>query len=182
MIPPSFPKNAKHSRTAARLPAGGRAQQGRVLLVLAFVIAIVFAAIAMPQYRYARISNQIARVVTEGSEQHGTVEACIAKGRRRSGVADDACRGTAAGSPFLENSGNTQYGSRPSDPTLGVPFLAFREDGTVTLTSTFGNLAAEALSSQKIIWTRDRIGTWTCASTVPKKHHHPARCPSIAPD
>jgi len=153
-----------------------RAQAGFTLIELMIVVAIIgiLAAIAIPQYQTYVAKSQVGRVVSETGAQKTAVEDCVLNGKVTAGATDADCKGTATGSNLLTG-GNTVNGAAPT--TGGAPVLAFTgTTGVATLTSSFGNSAAAALSGKKVRWSRDADGTWTCATDVDAKYA-PNSCP-----
>ncbi|MGJ7604753.1 pilin [Variovorax sp. LT1R20] len=158
-----------------------RAQAGFTLIELMIVVAIIgiLAAIAIPQYQTYVAKSQVARVMGETGNQKTAVEDCVNNGKTTANAADSAtvCGGTATGSNLLTG-GNTVNGT--AGATGGSPTLAFvGTDGTATLTAVFGTNAAAVLSTKRVIWARDSVGTWVCSTDVDAKYR-PQGCSTTA--
>jgi type IV pilus assembly protein PilA len=152
-----------------------RAQAGFTLIELMIVVAIIgiLAAIAIPQYQTYVAKSQVTRGMSEAGALKTKVEACLLEGKLTLGQAVTECNPDATASSIL--TGPT-YGGMPAAPTgTGYPVIVLGNATTdATITSTFGNSAAVALTTagtNTVVWTRDAgSGTWTCTSTVPAKY------------
>ena len=135
------------------------------------VVAIIgiLAAIAIPQYQNYIAKSQVSRVMSEAGAVKTAVEACILEGRTTVGLGAGECDPGATGSNLL--TGASQTGATLATGT-GVPVVPNPLTPTTTITATFGNNAAAALTAANantLVWTRDADGTWTCTSTVPTR-------------
>lgn len=162
-----------------------RAQHGFTLIELMIVVAIIgiLAAIAIPQYQTFVAKSQVTRVMGESGAIKTAIDACIY----------DSKTTVVAGDPttMLEcNLGatpsNLQTGGTivtPLPAGMGVPTLASFNltDFPIMMTARFGNNASAVLTSnpaiQTIVWSRDNVGTWTCASTGVNAKYKPTGCP-----
>ncbi|WP_111893747.1 pilin [Acinetobacter sp. MB5] len=154
------------------------AQKGFTLIELMIVVAIIgiLAAIAIPAYQTYIAKSQVTRAVGEAGALKTVVEDCLNNGQTTIGSASGTCIIGATGSNIL--TGAAQSGETIATGT-GVPIVAFQTGGAATITATFGNSAATALTTTPatIVWTRTTDGTWTCASTADAKYNS-VSCPA----
>lgn len=153
------------------------AQKGFTLIELMIVVAIIgiLAAIAIPQYQNYIARSQVSRAVAEAGAIKTAVESCILNGQTAIGTTAGQCDVGATGSNIL--TGASQTGQDLAAGT-GVPIVSSPLTQTTTITATFGNSAAAALTTSgtnQVRWTRDANGSWTCASNVTDKYR-PAGC------
>lgn len=162
-----------------------RAQQGFTLIELMIVVAIIgiLAAIAIPQYQTFVAKSQVNRVIAESGAIKTAVDVCI----------NDSKTTVVPGNPV--NITDCNLGATPSNlqtggnvsaavpVTMGVPTLSSMNLTTfpITMTARFGNNASAVLTSnpaiQTIVWSRDNVGNWSCASTGVNAKFKPAGCP-----
>ena len=150
-------------------------QQGFTLIELMIVVAIIgiLAAVAIPQYQNYIARSQVTRVMQEAGAMKTAVEACINDGRLTVGNTAGTCNPGATGSNLL--TGATQADAIAAN--TGVPQIAPAAPMTevVTISATFGNNAAAALTGNILRWSRTANGTWTC-STDTDVNYRPTGC------
>lgn len=162
-----------------------RAQQGFTLIELMIVVAIIgiLAAIAIPQYQTFIAKSQVNRVMAESGAIKMAIDVCIY----------DSKTTVVLGNPV--NATDCNLGATPSNlqtggnistavpATMGVPTLSSMNLTTfpITMTSQFGNNASAILTSnpaiQTVVWSRDSVGNWSCASTGVDPKFKPVGCP-----
>ena len=153
-------------------------QQGFTLIELMIVVAIIgiLAAIAIPQYQNYVVKSQVSRVMSESGAMKTAIESCILDGRLTVGTAAGNCDPGATGSTLL--TGATQ-GTATLPAGTGVPQVPGTLTTTSTITATFGNNAAAALATKKLVWTRSTDGTWACSTDVDAQFR-PVGCTTTA--
>ena len=133
------------------------------LMIVVAIIGIL-AAIAIPQYQNYIAKSQVSRVVSELGGIKTAVENCLLEGKA---TAD--CETGATASNLL---------GEDAPATKGMPTVKIDlEKSEATIEGEFGQSAASILSGNKVTWSRNEAGTWTCASDVLKKFA-PAACPT----
>lgn len=162
------------------------AQQGFTLIELMIVVAIIgiLAAVALPQYQTYVAKSQVARVMTELGALKTTVETCLLEGRLTPvgpavvpGATDCAIGFT--GSSLLGAAAN-DLGADTTKKLGGVDVsIAATATADSTLIGTFGNSAAQAISTKTFTWTRTPAGTWSCSTNVEAKYA-PSGCTVVA--
>jgi type IV pilus assembly protein PilA len=149
-----------------------RSQQGFTLIELMIVVAIIgiLAAVAIPQYQDYVSRSQVTRVMAEAGSLKTPAEVCLLNGQDT-----DSCPYGGTGSNLMDDDGSNSITSGDAaEGTGGATVTLDAEESTIV--AKFGNNAAAALSGEKLTWTRDENGTWTCSTTVPAKYA-PAGCP-----
>lgn len=147
--------------------------RGFTLIELMIVVAIIgiLAAIALPQYQSYVYKSQVNRVLGETASLRSIVETCLLEGKLEIGVTlVTHCDPQATPSTLVV--GATQGNAVVTVGTDGVPQLLnpLLAAGTNTITATFGNSAAGALTlagTDTLTWSRDTNGGWRCTTTVP---------------
>ena len=162
-----------------------RTQPGFTLIELMIVVAIIgiLAAIAIPQYQTYVAKSQVNRVMGESGAIKTAIDVCIYDSKTTVVPGNPAntleCNLGATPSN-LQTGGNI---ATPIPATMGVPTLTSMNLTTfpITMTARFGNSASTALTSnpaiQTIVWSRDSLGRWVCASTGVDFKHKPTGCP-----
>lgn len=163
------------------LPSTPYTQVGFTLIELMIVIAIigVLSGIAIPQYQGYMGRAQFVRVVNESGALKRNLDICINEGKLTIPPAAvptaNECDPMAAASNLIDSAtGGEQAGHpAPSAGVNGYPQAVINNDGSGEITATFGNSALPELTiagQNKITWTRNTSGTWTCQSTVMAKY------------
>ena len=145
-------------------------QKGFTLIELMIVIAIIgiLAAIAIPQYQNYIARSQMSRVVAEAGSLKTPVETCMLDGKTQLGQDTAKCQLGATGSNLID--GGVQDGGTAIPDKTGVPQVVMKDDGTATITATFGNNAATTVKGKKVIWTRNEAGSWSCSTDAETKY------------
>ncbi len=144
------------------------AQKGFTLIELMIVIAIIgiLAAIAIPQYQNYIAKSQVSRVMSEVASMRTATETCLNEGK-----AATACDFGWTASNLL--------GAQTTKPLQGDNLVAtFEDTGAATLVATFSGSAAATLvqaDQNKLMWSRDEAGSWTCSTSVLEKYR-PTGC------
>lgn len=145
-------------------------QKGFTLIELMIVIAIIgiLAAIAIPQYQNYIARSQVTRAMSESGSLKTVVETCMLEGKTDLGQDYGKCQLGATGSNILV--GEIQDGAPKLPDGLGVPQVAINGTAnTATVTATIGGSAATMLHTNKVVWTRNSSGSWTCKTDVKAK-------------
>lgn len=143
-------------------------QKGFTLIELMIVVAIIgiLAAVAIPQYQNYIAKSQVSRVMGETGAIRTAVEACILDGKTAVGDGAGECDPGATGSNLVTGASQTTV---VAPAGTGVPQVLNPITPTATITATFGNNAAAAISTQTLVWTRTAAGTWGCTTSVDNK-------------
>ena len=149
------------------------AQKGFTLIELMIVVAIIgiLAAIAIPQYQNYIAKSQVSRVMSEVGSMRTAAETCLNEGKS----ATD-CQFGWTGSNLL---GAEASGGKELQAGLTATFGGQGEDST--LSATFGDSAATAITGKNLTWKRTGNGAWTCSTTVDGKYA-PSGCPVAGSD
>jgi type IV pilus assembly protein PilA len=162
-------------------------QLGFTLIELMIVLAVigVLSGIAIPQYQGYMGRSQFVRVVNETAMLKRNLDTCIYEGKLsipNAAPTSIECDPMAVASNLIDSaSGGAQAGHPP--PTAGVngyPQATLNNDGSATITATFGSSALPELviaGQNQVTWTRNTAGTWTCQSTV-LAHFVTSLCPN----
>lgn len=145
------------------------------LIELMIVVAIigVLAAIAIPTYLRYVAKTQVARAMQESGNIRTRLDVCVTKGNFVVGKGSDGlCDPAAVGSTIMQ--GAIVQSDLAIPAGTGVPFVILNDDGSATITATFGNLASAALTGDEIRWTRSANGEWFCESTADSVYNPPA--------
>ena len=171
-------------------------QKGFTLIELMIVVAIIgiLAAIGLPAYQDYIAKSHVGRAIAETSALKTKIESCLADGRNSiSGTLGATVCSLADLQPstiFDEPTGNGNAPTNNPDGT-GFPAFALNAAGGATITATFGNSAAAALTGTplRVQWTRQTSATgggWTCnvgpvAAADALGRFAPTSCPAITP-
>ncbi|MGP4862725.1 pilin [Psychrobacter sp. T6-5] len=147
-------------------------QKGFTLIELMIVVAIIgiLAAIAIPQYQNYIAKSQVSRVMSEVGSMRTAAETCLNEGK----AAGD-CQFGWTGSNLLGAEGD----GTSLQTGLTATFGGQGEDST--LSATFGDSAATAITGKNLTWKRTGNGAWTCSTTVDAKYA-PSGCPVAGSD
>ncbi|MFH6974713.1 pilin [Neisseria sp. 23W00296] len=154
-------------------------QKGFTLIELMIVIAIIgiLAAIAIPQYQNYITRSQASRVMGETSQIKTAVETCILDGRTTT-VQHDG-NPTDPSTTCVTGATQSNLLGAATTAKAGYPLVTIGDDGTASIAATFGTNAATALKTKTLTWSRDKQGTWSCATTIDAKYQ-PAGCATKA--
>lgn len=138
-------------------------QKGFTLIELMIVVAIIgiLAAIAIPQYQNYIAKSQVSRVMSEVGSMRTAAETCLNEGK------------TAATCDFGWTNSNLLGAGTELQTGLTATFGGQGESST--LSATFGDSAATAITDKNLTWTRDGNGAWACSTDVDDKYQ-PAGC------
>lgn len=147
-------------------------QQGFTLIELMIVVAIIaiLAAIAIPQYQNYVARSQVSRVMSETSAVRTAVETCLLDGKDATDCYIGWTRSNLLGQANEESNDSTVADTKQN----GLVITGY-DDGTPSITATFGGNAAKILKDQTLAWARTAEGTWTCSTNVDVKFR-PAGC------
>lgn len=151
------------------------AQKGFTLIELMIVVAIIgiLAAIALPQYQTYIAKSQVSRAMGETGALKTAYESCLNDGK--TAVGDCDLGATSSGIMSL---------SLPLVSVAGTPNATTTNTVILTTTGTIvGAFAGGASATLKatpftMTWTRTVDGSWTCATTAPKKYEQ-SGCPGV---
>ena len=172
-------------------------QKGFTLIELMIVVAIIgiLAAIGLPAYQDYIAKSHVGRAIAETSALKTKIESCLADGKNEiSGTLGATVCSLAdlqASTIFTEPT--TGMGDAPTNNNpdgTGFPAFALNAAGGATITATFGNSAAAALTGTtdlQVQWTRQTSATgggWTCnvgpaAANTALGRFAPTSCPAI---
>ncbi len=166
-----------------------RIQAGFTLIELMIVVAIIgiLAAIAIPQYQTYIAKSQVTRAIGETGSVKTAVELCILEGRLTVGGAVGNCNpgATPSNVQAATPAGNTCYTNASPGvactlpANTGVPSVTPVLTGNNdTIVATLGSNASADIQTNTVTWTRQSVGSWTCASTA-KNKYTPTSCPGI---
>ena len=158
-------------------------QKGFTLIELMIVIAIIgiLAAIAIPQYQNYITRSQASRVMGETSQIKTAVETCILDGRTaaviHSGTPAPAAIATTCVTGATQS--NLLGAAASTTAQTGFPTVTINDNGTASITATFGTNAATALKTKTLGWSRTAEGTWSCSTNIDEKYR-PTGCSTTA--
>jgi type IV pilus assembly protein PilA len=162
------------------LPSKPQNQRGLTLIELIIVLAIigVLSGIAIPLYQGYMGRAQFVRVVNETAMLKRNLDNCIMEGKSViPAAAPNAaqCDPMASPSDLIDSAiGVAQAGyPAPTPGVTGYPQAIINNDGSATITATFGSSALPELTiagQNQVTWTRNTGGTWICQSTVMSKY------------
>lgn len=137
-------------------------QKGFTLIELLIVIVIigVLAMFAIPQFQNRTAVAQVSRVTMETSQIRSAVDICLLQGN--SGT---DCQLGWTKSNLIEDNGTTPAATE-NNPATGQSGLEVTLGNTSTIEATLGGDSARSLHGNRILWTRDENGTWTCTTDV----------------
>ena len=152
-----------------------RVQKGFTLIELMIVVAIIgiLAAIAIPQYQTYVAKSQVSRVIGELSALRTAAETCLNEGR------------TVVTTPDVPPAGATDCNMGRTVSNLitnpsNVPAVALAA-GASTIVGILGNAASATVAGATITWSRDGVGSWTCAITNKPANWNSAFSPASCP-
>lgn len=147
-------------------------QKGFTLIELMIVVAIIgiLAAVAIPQYQNYIAKSQVSRVMAETASARTAIETCM-----MDGIQPGACNLGWTESNLLGEGGAI------GGLQTGLAATYSLDDGTASITATFGANAASPVRAKTLTWTRvgnddpTNAGSWSCATTV-ETRFQPAGC------
>lgn len=142
---------------------------GFTLIELMIVVAIigVLASIALMQYQNFVVKSQVTRVLMESGELRLAVEQCLNDGTTKIGNGQNECDPRASGSNII--SGASQNPEIVIAANTGVVQFPNPLTEETALTATFNNSAASIIHGKKLIWQRQKSGSWYCHSNAAEK-------------
>ena len=156
-------------------------QKGFTLIELMIVIAIIgiLAAIAIPQYQNYITRSQASRVMGETSQIKTAVETCILDGRTTKIVHGGTVAAADAATTCVTGATQSNLLGAATEKAVGFPTVTINDNGTATISATFGTNAATALKGKTLGWGRNAEGTWSCSTSIDEKYR-PTGCSATA--
>ncbi len=159
-------------------------QKGLTLIELMIVVAIIaiLAAWAIPMLQGYIVRTQVARVMSETGQYVAAYEDCINNGRigkvssnatSSAKLKPDECAFNMVASNLID--GKKQNKGTKAPKGTGYPQVKIKKDGSGSITATFGNSASASVNKKKLIWERDKLGSWACKTTV-ESQYKPTGC------
>lgn len=143
-----------------------KTQQGFTLIELMIVVAIIgiLAAVAIPQYQNYVAKSQVARVMSETGALRTAIETCMMEG-----LDHTKCEfGWTKSNLLIGASEDENKGGGALQEGLQVTIDL--EENTASIAATFGGSASSAIINRTLTWTRNKEGSWSCATTVDPKY------------
>lgn len=154
---------------------------GFTLIEVMVVVAIIgiLAAIATVQIGRFVVKTQVNQVMFESGQLRQDIEICLVQGRTILGNTRGDCHLSAGFSHLMDpRLGNS--GQRDNRPYLGTPVITTPLSETTIITTTFGGNASSVISGEKLIWSRQNTGSWTCHCTLAARYK-PVGCLDFLP-